>query len=230
MIPEAVAIAGATGTLGSALTRACAARGAPVVATATRRGWTAGDRSPAVVIDASRAAGLARTLEFCHRHDSALLYCVSDPGEDGRALLRRAAERIPIGLVANLSPLQWIQTRIAATAARLTAALGLPAELTVLDRHPATKRDAPSATAQRLAEALDRPATVLSERFGARVCDHRVSVTVSGETCDIVHSVRDLDLAADTALRLAHTLTTAGPGWYTADDLFTRLAGSTAEV
>ncbi|MFF2554232.1 dihydrodipicolinate reductase C-terminal domain-containing protein [Nocardia sp. NPDC058058] len=223
MTRDGIGIVGATGRLGSAIGQVCAARGVPLLAAASTSGWTVGTRAPAVLIDASRPAALTSTIAFCRRHSSALLYCVSDPGPEDLLRLRELSTEVPVGLIANLSPLQWIQTRAVELSGHLAHALELDAEITVVDRHTAAKVDAPSATARLLSEALEKRAEVISERFGVRVCDHRVLFASGGETYEITHSVRDLAVAAAAAVRLGEQLARAGAGWYTTDALYSRI-------
>ncbi|MFY7866459.1 dihydrodipicolinate reductase C-terminal domain-containing protein, partial [Roseateles sp.] len=72
---------------------------------------------------------------------------------------------------------------------------------TVIDRHPATKRDAPSATAKRLAEAAGG-AQIEILRHGNAVADHHVIYTLAGETIEIVHRVTSLEPSVLGALDL----------------------------
>ncbi|MEV0686314.1 dihydrodipicolinate reductase C-terminal domain-containing protein [Nocardia sp. NPDC050378] len=225
-----VAIIGATGRLGSAIHRGCADAGVAVLATADSTGWHGTESAtPEVVIDASRPAALPSTIDFCTRTGAALLYCVSNQTPAGLRELRALSDDVPVAVATNLSPLQWVQTRVAELSAQLAAALPLAVEVTVIDRHPVSKTDAPSATAQLLASAMSFPATVVSERFGPRVCDHRVVFTAGGETFDLVHTVRDLDLVAAAAVRLAGALADSEPGWFTTDELYSRLLARTEE-
>ncbi|MEU8899878.1 dihydrodipicolinate reductase C-terminal domain-containing protein [Nocardia sp. NPDC048505] len=223
MTLDSIGIVGVTGRLGSAIRQACADSGVPVVATARTTGWRPRTGTPAVLIDASHPSALTGTLEFCRAHRCALLYCVSDPAPADLERLHALGAGAPVALIPNLSPLQWIQTRSAQLAGRLAAALDLTAEITVIDRHTAAKRDAPSATARRLAGVLPESAQVVSERFGVRVCDHRVLFATGGESLELTHAVRDLESAARAALRLAARLAGSAPGFYTADQLYTRM-------
>ncbi|MGW0248459.1 dihydrodipicolinate reductase C-terminal domain-containing protein [Nocardia goodfellowii] len=220
---DGIGIVGVTGRLGTAIRQACADGDVPIVVSASSAGWSPGGGPPAVVLDASRPAALADTIDFCRGHGSALLYCVSDPSPNDLENLRALGAEVPVAWIANLSPLQWIQTQAVQLSGRFAAALDMDAEITVIDRHTAAKQDAPSATARRLAAVLGPSAQVISERFGVRVCDHRVLFAVGGETFEITHSVRDLQSAAKNALRMAAQLATAGPGYHTADELYARI-------
>ena len=99
-------------------------------------------------------------------------------------------------LAANLSPIHWVHARATREAAQRFAALGLPVEVTVHDRHPATKRDAPSATARGWARGPG------ISRFtehppGGPVSDHSVRFSTAAASHELTHSVRDLRLSAE---------------------------------
>lgn len=224
MIEAPVAIAGVTGRLGSAIRTACAQHAITVAATSCGTGWTFDAEGIGLVIDASVAAAVDETILVCDRADSALLYCVSNPSATTLAKLRALSRRVPVAVAANLSPLHWVHSRATALSCDLLAAAGIATRATVVDRHPPTKRDAPSATARVLAESIPEPVTVVSERAGGPVSDHRVVLTATGETYELSHSVRDLRLAASGALCLGAEIRAAAPGIYSADDLYARIA------
>ncbi len=71
--------------------------------------------------------------------------------------------------------------------------------VTIIDRHPETKKDAPSATAYRLASAVgtDR---MIAVRSGPAVADHQIVLAWSGETLEINHRVTSLEAPAEGAL------------------------------
>ncbi|HLS75817.1 MAG TPA: dihydrodipicolinate reductase C-terminal domain-containing protein [Nocardia sp.] len=223
-----VAVVGATGRLGRAVTEACARHGVRVATVADSTGWTVGDEPVGVVIDASRPAALDAVARHCTATGAALLTCVSGRPPESEAVLAALSERVPVLVAANLSPLHWLQARAAELLARLAPALVPDAEITVLDRHPTTKLDAPSATARKLAALLPEHTAVHSARYGAAVSDHHVLLTVGGESLELSHRVRDLRGPATAALALAAWLERARPGRYAADDVFAELAGAPA--
>ncbi|MFI9413042.1 dihydrodipicolinate reductase C-terminal domain-containing protein [Nocardia gamkensis] len=221
-----VAVVGATGRLGRAVVAACERAGVPVVTTANSTGWTVGDRAPGVVIDAARPAALDAVADYCARTGAALLSCVSGRPPNAEQTFAVLAQRVPVMIAANLSPLHWVQARAAELAARLAVALVPDAEFTVLDRHPTTKLDAPSATAKNLAAVLPDGAAVLAQRYGMPVSDHRVVISSAGESWELSHRVRDLCGPAVAALSLAGWLERSTPGRYTAAEAFAELAGA----
>lgn len=224
MITQGVAVVGATGRLGVAIVRACAENSVPVLTVASTAGWRESEQRPDVVIDASHPDALSDTVEFCARIRSPLLYCVSNPHPDQLDQLDTLSRHVAVTVAANLSALHWIHAHTVRLAARLGVAIGCDLETVVLDRHPETKRDAPSATARVLHERAGGTGRIISERYGAPVNDHHVLFGAPHESLDIHHSVRDLRAAAQGALRLAAQATTLPAGRYTADDLYGQLA------
>lgn len=220
-----IAVIGATGRLGGAVVAACERAGVPVVTTASSTGWTVGETAPGVVIDASRPAALDAVAPYCARTGAALLSCVSGRPGSAEDTFSALVQEVPVMIAANLSPLHWLQARAVELAARLAVALVPDAEFTVLDRHPTTKLDAPSATAANLAALLPDGAAVLAQRYGMPVSDHHVVIASAGESWELSHRVRDLDGPAAAALGLAAWLEQAGPGRYTAAEAFAELAG-----
>ncbi|WP_280261318.1 dihydrodipicolinate reductase C-terminal domain-containing protein [Nocardia abscessus] len=222
-----VAVVGATGRLGRAVVAACEGTGVPVMTVADSAGWTIGAGMPGVVIDASRPAALDAVAAYCVRTGAALLSCVSGRPDAANETFADLAQEIPVMIATNLSPLHWLQARATELAAGLAAALVPDAEYTVLDRHPTTKLDAPSATAKNLAALLPDGAPILAQRYGAPVSDHQVVITAVGESWELSHRVRDLRGPAAAALSLAAWLEQAAAGRYTAAEVFAELAGAT---
>ncbi|MBF6352952.1 hypothetical protein IU449_00045 [Nocardia higoensis] len=223
-----VAVVGATGRLGRAVTEACARHGVRVVTVADSTSWTIGEEPAGVVIDASRPDALDAVAEHCAATGAALLSCVSGRPPQAAATLSALSRQVPVLIAANLSPLHWLQARAAELAARLAVALVPDAEFTVIDRHPTTKLDAPSATAKNLAALLPEQTTVLAQRYGHAVSDHHVVLTAGAESWESIHRVRDLRGPATAALTLAAWLEQARPGLYTAAEVFAELAGAQA--
>lgn len=220
-----MAVVGATGRLGRAVIDACARHGVRVGTVADSTGWTVGEVPVGVLVDASGPAALDAVAEHCAGTGAALLSCVSGRPPQADATLSALARQVPVLIAANLSPLHWLQARAAELAARLAPILIPDAEFTVVDRHPTTKRDAPSATAKNLAALLPEQSTVLAQRYGAAVSDHHVILTAGSESWELSHRVRDLRGPATAALTLAAWLEQAGPGRYTAAEVFAELAG-----
>lgn len=224
-----VAISGATGRLGSHLVEACGRQS--ISTTILPRSGPDVARLAAqpveVVIDASVAAAADISIATSRMQGLPLIYCVSNPDEKVIAELRNLGECVPIVLAANLSPLHWVQARATLEAAQCFAALGLPVDVTVHERHPVTKRDAPSATARELGALAGGSPELLSTRAGGPVSDHSVRFSTPAAFYELAHSVRDLRLSAEGALLIAGRLVGRPAGLYTTDDLYSEITGRT---
>lgn len=215
----ALGIFGYTGRLGSAIMASAAEAGVSVPLRANRRG-TVETSVPTVVVDASSRDGAPAAVGYCLKHELPLLELVSSLRDDDLAGMRRLAEVRAVVRAVNLARMHPVQLQLAETLA--TAAGPLEAELTVLERHPATKADRPSGTARRLSEVLGskgRPASVESARYGCPVSDHTVVMAAGHETLTITHSVFSLSGVAARCLEMARRLLTQPPGLWTTADL-----------
>jgi len=160
-----------------------------------------------------------------------------------RAEIVEAARRIPVFLAPNLSVGVALLTRLVADAAR---ALGLDADIEIVEAHHRKKKDSPSGTADHLARAAaaargqnpeaafifgrhgmssgDRPRgeiAVHAVRLGDVVGEHTVSFGFGAERLELVHRAHSRDVFARGALRAASFLIRAAPGLYGPQDLLT---------
>ena len=144
-----------------------------------------------------------------------------------RERIREASRQIPIVLAPNMSVGVNVLLKLVSDAAR---ALGPGYDLEIVEAHHRAKRDAPSGTALRLAEALadatgrDLSATARYERhgeIGARtaeeigiqtlrggdvVGDHTVYFLGTGDRIEITHRASSRDTFAHGAVRAARWL------------------------
>jgi 4-hydroxy-tetrahydrodipicolinate reductase len=225
--PLQVGVIGATGRLGSRLAAECARRGVPVVLAASRGPWQA-TSAPTVVLDASRGAVLPRTAQYCRDTGAGLIACASDLGQEELRTAEELSREVPVVRAVNLSVGHWLQRHLLGAAARIARALPDRPCAGVLERHPVSKRDRPSATARSLAETWrtgsgDPVHEVASYRAGHAVSEHLVELTFEHESLTFRHDVRDLRAACYGALAAASWAHDAPPGWYPINDLFDRL-------
>ncbi len=116
-----------------------------------------------------------------------------------------------------------VLAHLAAEAARL---LGSAYQVTLIETHHAAKRDAPSGTALRIAEALRRdagvdlsPERIHAIRTGDVVGEHTVELAAAGERLRLCHIATTRDLFARGALEAAAWLIGRPPGLYTMEEL-----------
>jgi 4-hydroxy-tetrahydrodipicolinate reductase len=242
-----IGVLGATGKMGSAIIRAIAGTEGAMLAAAVERaghpalgqdaGTIAGGASAGVPIQAGLPANKTDVwIDFSI--PSATMAAVRAAADAGVALvigttglspsdrdeLAVAARRIPIVFTPNMSVGVNVLLKLVADAAR---ALGPTYDLEIVETHHRAKRDAPSGTALRLAEALaeatgrDLGATARFERHGEIgprsdaeigiqtlrggdvVGDHTVYFLGTGERIEITHRATSRDTFAHGAVRAA---------------------------
>ncbi|MCI0366616.1 MAG: 4-hydroxy-tetrahydrodipicolinate reductase [Phycisphaerales bacterium] len=162
---------------------------------------------------ARRAATLARTLRC------ALLVGTTGLSQDSLDFIEQSARWVPVMVAANTSLGVAVLNHLAAEAARL---LGSEFNIDLIESHHTAKRDAPSGTALRLAQALrDRAGIELprqrihSLRAGDIVGEHLIQFAGPGEILCISHQATNRDLFVRGALRAAAWLCGKPPGRYT---------------
>jgi len=157
-----------------------------------------------------------------------------------RAELEAAAARIPIVWAPNFSVAVIVLAHLVGEAARL---LGPDFDPEIVELHHAAKRDAPSGTALRLAEAIAqargqdlgkvivaaregdvgaRPPGAIgvqSLRGGDNPGEHSVLFFGRGERLELVHRAATRDHFAAGALRAARWLRGRSPGLYTIEEV-----------
>jgi 4-hydroxy-tetrahydrodipicolinate reductase len=152
-----------------------------------------------------------------------------------RAAIERAAKKVPVVFAANYSVGVNVMLKLVADAAQT---LGPSYDLEIVETHHRAKRDAPSGTALRLAEALaeatgrdlatdaryerhgdvgPRPATQIglqTLRGGDVVGDHTVHFMGIGDRLEITHRASSRDTFATGAVRAALWLAGRPAGLY----------------
>ena len=166
---------------------------------------------PAVLFDATGAEAVPDTIEAAIGFGVPLVLATSGAEWAAHALVRAAATQIPVVIAPNLARGHALMMQLA----RLIGAGGVEgAQLSVVDRHPPTKKDAPSATALRLAGACgtDR---IVSLRAGQPVADHQLVLKWRGETVEITHRVSSMEAPVHGALAaLEQAARLCAPGLY----------------
>jgi 4-hydroxy-tetrahydrodipicolinate reductase len=174
------------------------------------------------VIDFSSDSGVRRAAALSLADGAALLVGTTALSEETRRLLEESGQSVPVMVAPNMSPGVAVLADLAARAARI---LGSGYAIDIVESHHAAKRDAPSGTALRLADAVHRgggrrlPAERLhSLRGGDVVGEHTVRLAGPGEYLELSHTATSRDLFALGALRAAAWLVRQPPGRYTIED------------
>lgn len=171
------------------------------------------------VIDFSSDDGARGATSIAVKHGAALLVGSTGLSRQTLADIEVAARSIPVLVASNTSVGVAVLTHVAVAAARL---LGPRFQVDILETHHVHKRDSPSGTALRLAEALRREAgadlpaeRIHAVRAGDVVGEHTVEFSGPGERLRLAHLATSRDLFARGALEAAAWLAGRSPGRYT---------------
>ena len=194
----------------------------------------------AVWIDFSSPEATARHAAAAAAAGAALVVGTTGVTAPGKEALGAAARAIPVVFAPNTSVGVTVLLRLCAEAARL---LGPGFDLEVVETHHRRKRDAPSGTALRLAEAvaeatgrdLSRDARMTRQgdigprtpqeigiqtlRGGDVVGDHTVFFLGDGERVEITHRASSRETFARGALRAAQWVADRPAGLYDMRDV-----------
>jgi 4-hydroxy-tetrahydrodipicolinate reductase len=196
-----------------------------------------GEAQADVVVDFSSPSATAKLAPIAAAAGSALVSGTTGLGDDGRAALSMAAERIPVLWEPNMSVGVHLLSELVAR-----AAAALPHwDVEIVETHHRAKVDAPSGTALRLAEVAQnaRPAAmrvvygrqgkegergsneigIHAVRGGDIVGDHVVHLLGASERLELSHSATNRDVFAHGALRAARWIARRPPGRYGLQDV-----------
>ena len=243
-----VILCGACGRMGRNVAQLCSERGVTV---------TAGvDVAPApmpfpvypdfsdireeagVVIDFSPASSVRERLDFCKARKIGIVIAGTAFSDEDEALIRAAADVIPVFQTGNLSVGVNLLQMLVKKAAEV---LGDGFDAEIVERHHNMKKDAPSGTALMLAKSVNEGfggtkenvygrhglvgARKKSEigihavRGGTIVGEHEVMFAGQDEIVTLSHSARSRMVFAEGALRAAEWLTARPAGKYDMNDL-----------
>jgi len=176
-----------------------------------------------VIVDFSHPTVTPMFARIAAQHGKAFLSGTTGLEEEGYAVLKEVAEKIPVLHAANTSLSLAVTRRLVRQAAALLKDLDY--DISILDKHHRWKKDAPSGTALTLGQsALEgnegtHEPTYASIRSGAIVGEHDVLFSGAGETINIQHTVTDRKVFARGAVQAAVWLAAQKPGFYAMDDV-----------
>lgn len=193
-----------------------------------------------VAIDFSSVEATRDICEACLRSKTPLVIGTTGHSADQRKFIETVAESLPVVLAPNFSvgvnTLFWLTRK----AAEL---LGPDFDIEIVEMHHRLKKDAPSGTAQKLAEILsearkldvqkdvahgrqgmigERPKAQIgmhSLRGGDAVGDHQVIFAGPGEHLALTHRASSRETFARGALRAARWIVGKQPGLYSMEDV-----------
>ena len=192
-------------------------------------------RSADCIVDFSRHDSIGPLLRFAGACSLPAVIATTGHTEEERAMIRDAAESIPVFYSANMS----LGIALLAELARQAAAAMPDAEIEIVEKHHDRKLDAPSGTALMLAEAIRevRPAAypvlgrsghskrtadeigIHAIRMGNIVGEHEIIIGTQNQTITLKHEAHSRALFAEGALAAAAFLVGKPAGLYTMEDL-----------
>ena len=193
-----------------------------------------------VTIDFSSVEATKDICEACLRSKTPLVIGTTGHSAEQRKFIKTAAKSVPIVFAPNFSvgvnTLFWLTRKTAEL-------LGSDFDLEIVEMHHRLKKDAPSGTAQKLAEILsgvrkldmqkdvthgrhgmigERPGKEIgmhSLRGGDVVGEHEVIFAGPGEQLALTHRASSRETFARGALRAARWIVGKQPGLYSMEDV-----------
>lgn len=210
------------------------------IGTAVADGFAAIEHARAdVVVDFSSPAATLALLPIAAAAGTAIVSGTTGLGDDARAALQRAASHVPVLWEPNMSLGVHVLASLVARAASELADW----DIEIVETHHRAKVDAPSGTALRLAEAVQkaragsrlvhgrhgRPGARAGQEIGMHalrggdvVGDHVVHLLGGGERLELTHRATSRDVFAHGAVRAAAWIAGKTPGSYTLADVLSR--------
>ncbi len=186
-----------------------------------------------VIIDFSNPSALGGLLEYAVRNGIPAVICTTGLNDSQKALLKSAAEKIPVFFSANMSLGVNLICELAKKAA---AVLGNDFDIEIVEMHHNQKIDAPSGTALMIADAIkdeldgdtkyeyDRHSKrekrtkneigIHAVRGGTITGEHEIIFAGHDEIIKISHSARSKELFATGAVNAAKFICGKKPGMY----------------
>jgi 4-hydroxy-tetrahydrodipicolinate reductase len=174
-----------------------------------------------LVIDFSTAGGALAAIDLARSAGAALLTGSTGLAQPTVDALRNFSRDHPTLAAPNTSRGVAVVAKLAA----MTAALGSDFEAAIFEAHHSGKKDAPSGTALRLAEAMREAGVdlpdhrIVAVRIGHVIGEHVVRLEGRHESVEIIHRAHSRDLFAAGALAAGEWLVNQPAGWYTMEDV-----------
>ena len=167
-----------------------------------------------IVLDFSTPQGAQEAFALAQSHRKPFLTGTTNLPETLVQQMQQET-KIPVFFAPNVSLSVYFFTQLAQEAARMYRGYGIHLH----EIHHIHKKDAPSGTAKKLAEAVCLPTNeVTYERIGETVGTHNVRFSSPLDEVSLTHKALNRDLFAQSALEIAQWLVTCPAGFYTMSD------------
>lgn len=172
------------------------------------------EMSADIIIDFSSAQGAQEAFNLAKDLKAACLIGTTNLPE--RFLFQMQEEhKIPLFYAPNVSLSVYFFGELLKQASQMYAGY----ERALHEIHHVHKKDAPSGTAKKLAEAIELPLSKVSyERFGETVGTHILTLSSCHDQIMLKHEATDRDLFAASAVHIAAWLVHQPAGFYTMQD------------
>ena len=167
-----------------------------------------------VVIDFSSPQGAQEAFAMARKHRRPFLTGTTNLSETFLFQMQEE-EKIPVFYAPNVSLSVYFFTELVRQAARMYPGY----DFKLHEIHHVHKKDAPSGTAKKLADAMNLPyPQVTYERTGEVVGPHTAAVASPVAEITLTHEAKNRDLFADSAVHIALWLMKRESGFYTMSD------------
>ncbi len=190
-----------------------------------------------VVIDFSSPEGSLSRLEECEKKGVSLVVGTTGLGDDFMKKIESASKKVACLVAPNMSVGMNV---LFGTVGRIARSLGPDYDIEIVEMHHNKKKDAPSGSALKLAEAIQNEVGSMdivhgregavgerkkgelgmhAVRGGEIVGDHTVFYAGPGERVEVTHRAQSRETFAAGAMRAAVFVASAKPGLYTMADV-----------
>ncbi|MFY7842743.1 MAG: 4-hydroxy-tetrahydrodipicolinate reductase [Rhabdochlamydiaceae bacterium] len=169
-----------------------------------------------IIVDFSTASISHDVIQKTWAHNKKLIMGTTGLSDQDFAMMKKAAEEIPILYSPNFSPGIQIFIKLMAQ----VYALSQPADVTISETHHIEKKDTPSGTAIMLASHLPHLAPISSKRSESNVGEHTMTFHFKGETLSISHQALSRDLFSLGVIKALYFMEQTPPKLYTFSDLY----------
>ncbi len=171
-----------------------------------------------VAIDFSSHEALADLLKQCVQLKKPIVVGTTGHSPENMQILQEISKQIPILFSPNFSLGIAVTLEAAKQIAQQLKGL---CQIEIIEAHHQAKKDKPSGTALKLAQAVsDKEIPIHSIRAGDIIGDHTVVFVLAGERIELKHQAQSREAFASGALLAAKFLKTKPPGLYSVKDLF----------
>lgn len=174
-----------------------------------------------VAIDFSHANAIDEICRAAWQHGKSLVIGTTGHSQQQRGIIEETAHSVPIVFASNFSVGVNVLFSLTRKAAEL---LGSDFNAEIVETHHKMKKDAPSGTAQTLAEILragrksESEIPIQSIREGDVVGEHTVIFSGPTERLELTHRAASREIFARGALRAAKWIVHKPPGLYSMQD------------